>query len=1152
MQLFPNALDLPDALLRAHEEGKLVFFCGAGVSYPAKLKGFDWLVDELYRALHTELQGEEACAYKDQDFDIAVAQLEQRVPGGRKRVRQALFEILQPNITAPAALATHRALLKLSRTRAGDVRLVTTNFDRLFLLAGEAGQHEQDVYSAPLLPLPKTDWRGLIHLHGLLPETADDRALDRLVLTSADFGLAYLVEGWASRFITELFRRHTVCFVGYSINDKVMRYMLDAFAAERQRGETLGEAFVFAAYDSDDEASPAERAWRSKNVVPILYPSHNAHAALHGFLQHWADHHAAGAEGRRALLDRYALQHPPADGSDDGCIGRVLWALDEPTGQIAAHFAELDPAPPASWIAPLARHGFSHANGRSFEDWLASDRPLDFGEQARPIFDALSRWALRHCEHPELLLWIGQRSVRNPWFLHDVEHLLQPQRAPRTPSIRTFWSLLLAGRIGTANRIRALTLPLDARLHQHGLDAGLRFSLRQKLQPHIHVKPALPRISDEAAAPDNDDHDPTHGAVDFALVFGDEYLQTAVELRDELPALEQHLPELLPDFDALLVDALALMDATGLAGSGWDRSEWHQPSISTHAQNFGYRPWTVLIELTRDAWCALIDRDPVAAKRWPSIWLARPYPVFKRLALYAIASEPKLFGTDVAVDALLDNGAHCLWHPALKRETLRLLHALGSLLSRRCAARKRLEDTIIIGARATSGTPTDDEWNERCTLHRLIKLASGGKPLGPLAARTLKAMEQRHPDLCQEADERDEFCLWLYDGDKAWDRQPTPEGPAALAQWLRDNPQCRGLQMDDFAARCNKTPQVVAAALQILANENDWSATERWQTALQTWAAEDHAAWSWKSIAPLLHNASPAFIDATAHALAWWLRYIPAALDQPDERFFTIYDRIQQARYNTPIPVDDDRLHVASNSTTGLAAQALLDAAMRWSPEGQGVYETCRQRLTELCAASEPSFRAARAIIAERTGWLYRTEPAWTAKQLLPLFNWEKYPDEAPGVWQGFCMAPPYDWALVSALKGSILATTGQLDKLGPMSETFIFWFTFLALEPNGPLSPAELRVATHKLDDPALLWTAQALTRAMRSAGAEAAACWHSRLKPYLRYVWPQHTGRNRPAIAKQMAKICALAGEAKDDAYEELKSWLSHSKQFNNYLNN
>lgn len=51
MQLVRHGPDIPERLLQAHEDGRVVFFCGAGISYPARLPGFSGLVDRLYQAL---------------------------------------------------------------------------------------------------------------------------------------------------------------------------------------------------------------------------------------------------------------------------------------------------------------------------------------------------------------------------------------------------------------------------------------------------------------------------------------------------------------------------------------------------------------------------------------------------------------------------------------------------------------------------------------------------------------------------------------------------------------------------------------------------------------------------------------------------------------------------------------------------------------------------------------------------------------------------------------------------------------------------------------------------------------------------------------------------------------------------------------------
>ena len=59
---------------------------------------------------------------------------------------------------------------------------------------------------------------------------------EEMILTDADFGRAYLVEseGWARRFLVELFRSFTILFVGYSHDDTIMNYLARALPASEK------------------------------------------------------------------------------------------------------------------------------------------------------------------------------------------------------------------------------------------------------------------------------------------------------------------------------------------------------------------------------------------------------------------------------------------------------------------------------------------------------------------------------------------------------------------------------------------------------------------------------------------------------------------------------------------------------------------------------------------------------------------------------------------------------------------------------------------------------------------------------------------------------------------------------------------------------
>ena len=203
--------------------------------------------------------------------------------------------------------------------------------------------------------------RGLRYLHGLLTENPSESDLERLVVSSGDFGLAYLTERWAARFVSELLGNFVVCFVGYSINDPVLRYMMDALAADRLLGESPPEMFAFGSF-SKGKAEEAEREWRAKNVTPILYREHWHHAYLHRTLWAWSKTYRDGAQGKERIVVESAMARPLASTEQDDFVGRMIWALSDPSGLPARRFAELDPVPSLEWLEPLSEGRFRHAD----------------------------------------------------------------------------------------------------------------------------------------------------------------------------------------------------------------------------------------------------------------------------------------------------------------------------------------------------------------------------------------------------------------------------------------------------------------------------------------------------------------------------------------------------------------------------------------------------------------------------------------------------------------------------------------------------------------------------------------------------------------------------------------------------------------------
>ncbi|HWU73494.1 MAG TPA: SIR2 family protein, partial [Sphingomonas sp.] len=289
MRFIADGPELPDELLTARDAGHVLFFCGAGVSQAeAHLPNFPSLAGRVLSSLGSALDSPARRLFSaSQDFEKATGLtgvvatdrifglLEQEFYP--EEVRQAVAKALVPS--HGHGLGAHRTLLDLSRDPAGIVRLITTNFDRLF----EDCDPGLGSFNPPHLPDPRrpADFRGVIHIHGRVDAEYSRACDDEFVLSSADFGRAYLADGWATRYIQTLLRRFKIVFVGYSADDPPVQYLLEALSREEDRPNDL---YAFQSGSIDQAAAQ----WKHKGVQPIAYDSANGHLALWETLRAWA------------------------------------------------------------------------------------------------------------------------------------------------------------------------------------------------------------------------------------------------------------------------------------------------------------------------------------------------------------------------------------------------------------------------------------------------------------------------------------------------------------------------------------------------------------------------------------------------------------------------------------------------------------------------------------------------------------------------------------------------------------------------------------------------------------------------------------------------------------------------------------------------
>jgi hypothetical protein len=1198
MQLVPNGPDIPDVLLQAHEDGRVVFFCGAGISYPAGLPGFKGLVEEIYRLTGTVLSDIEREAFDRQQFDATLDLLERRLPGQRLAVRRALAQALKPKLRRNGATDTHVALLRLGRSREGALRLITTNFDRVFYTAAKRTGQVFQGYPAPMLPIPKNSrWNGLVYLHGLLPGKTDDTALNRLVVTSGDFGLAYLTERWAARFVSELFRNYVVCFVGYSINDPVLRYMMDALAADRMLGEVTPQAWALADCHPGQEHRKSIE-WGAKGVTPILYEvpagTHD-HSALHKTLQTWADTYRDGVLGKERMVVSHAFANPSASTQQDNFVGRMLWALSDKSGLPAKLFADFNPAPPLDWLLEAfsdERFRYTDLSRFCIPSFGNPDAKLRFSLIHRPapyerapamllvsggsaasqwddVMLHLARWLGRHLNDPRLVIWVAQRGGR----LHDhwawlIEHELdrfaslerdgktteldeiraQAPNAIPSASMRTLWRLLLSGRVKSSWRSHNL-FSWKNRLTREGPTATLRLELRELLAPQVALKKPYRWRGDGT---NSDGALQLNRLVDWELVLAADHVRSALrDITDQRWA--SALPLLLLDFQQLLCDALDLMRELGEADDRNDRSRWDLPSIAPHWQNRGFRDWVCLIELLRDAWLALCSQNRPRATRIAQAWFEQPYSAFKRLALFA-ASRDANIAPEQWVDWLLGDSAWWLWSADTGREVFRLLVLQGSQLAG--PTQDRLEVAIL------TGPPREmyrddlelDRWHDlvaRSVWLRLEKLNASGLFLGTNAKARLAELSNAYPQWQLAADERDEFSHWMSgtgdpDFEESRDIDIAPRKRHELVQWLGKPHSDRGPYHENtWGAVCRTRFFHSLAALCDLARDGVWPA-ERWREALQVWSEESLVLRSWRHVAPVIQTMPGTVIQEIAHGVTWWIETASKSMNCHEDVLLNLCRRILALPLEASAGMTrngeaiDLPVNEALNHPVGHVTRALINLWFKRTPNDNDLLPAdIRPLFTELCDVQVDRFRHGRVILGSRLITLFRVDRPWTEQYLLPLFSWNN-PTEAKRVWEGFLWSPRLYQPLLTAFKPHFLVTANHYNDLGEHRQQFAAFLTFVALGPTEGYTEDEFRSAIGALPQDGLEESAQALSQALEGTADQREDYWENRVRPFWQRIWPKSRDLATSRISESLVRLIIAARGKFPAALVAVQGWL------------
>ena len=698
-----GTIPLPIELLQAHEEGRVIFFCGAGVSCRAELPLAHDLLQHINKSLNIKINKpqyiptftptkkiqnsptKKTVSASEPSVEEQYQRLERgasdRCCGNEKACKCVRCQVAKHLRPKPSAeLGSHLAILKLSHpphadpsgdgdgmAKNGFYRLVTTNFDLCFVEAEKRLPKSSRSFIAPLLPQPRPNsLEGVVYLHGRVRAVgSDDRdGGQTLVLTSADYGRAYITERWASRFVSELLRGFTVCFVGYSFDDTVMRYL--RYAASTEVGEDGGfkQAYVFV---PTNEAA----AHDASAIKPIQFENFpRDYAKLHATLELWEKRSSQGRYGRPVIIDELAGSTPDTALPTDE--GRLKWALGaKETAEALARSvstADGDGAGtlPVSWIRVIA----SWHDG---EQGFFAPRLPESARVKNATYPGLAKWFAAQAHFPEAIRWFcesrGPIDTRLREAIESADWFVKHRGGTQTgrDAAARFWHLALGGR----SERDSLSVPASDEPTKSAELSFSGWSWDRRLEPRIHLQ------ADMSHALHKRDH--LADLKSWAVVLADsalaDYFREALRVTglgvERIPKFTFELADRLL---ALIDDAVALWSEIGTEPS--QVSAWLDELDSDSPTLRDANEWLIL-PLLLDHMLQRAATAPAEAKRWIRSALPVKLPVkpswVRDWLLLRAAAVPALVTNGDWINWVSQDGGRRARDPNLRRT----LHRLG-------------------------------------------------------------------------------------------------------------------------------------------------------------------------------------------------------------------------------------------------------------------------------------------------------------------------------------------------------------------------------------------------------------------------------------------------------------------------------------------
>ena len=1180
MRFFADGPYIPDELLEARDKGNVVFLCGAGVSIPAGMPSFLGLaksvVDDLGVPQNAHLRSllsysEDECIPEtarpslDQIFNL----LQREYPAS-----EIDYYIAKRLRTRPqTCVSTHRTVLRLSRGADGKPQIVTTNFDLLFQYANKGLAH----YVPPVLPdlASGQSLNGLVYLHGRINSRIKrGEARQGFVLSSSDFGRAYLAEGWATRFVRELLDRYIVVLLGYSANDPPVEYLLQGLqASERERREPI---FAFVSRSKEFVQS----AWSNRGVIALTYPSPSGdHSALWNTLEAWAERADDPPAWRQRVVELARRGPRNLKRHERGQVASLVKTFDG-----AKMFADADPSPPGEWLCVFDRTvRYGPVDRDSLRRWpdfdplneygLDDDLPRPKGNRAneRPPGDdflaikaadprtdgylrlagmsglehiplpprlfQLALWIVKISREPVALWWAAKYSSLHPFPLIRIEQRIRNSGEEFPRLARSIWNLLIEKFRTTPDEVDLSLYEMDERIKAEGWTNGVLREFERSVTPHLKTESRFGRSLGRPPEKDGEELRLSDIA-DFNVGFP-HILDITSDIPDEvLPAVYR-------------IGRRQLELAVGLLGD-FDQSA--QEKMKFYLRNNtgamrGDNP-NIYIQWFRDLLSRMVETCPELVRvdmvQWPK---EDPY-FFDRLRLY-VWSFDTLFSGDEVGDGLLSLSDKTFWDSSNSQVLLHLFRDRWQGFSDE--KRKLIEDRIIGGREKYEGESDEhyNRWSSIQSARILGWLAIQGCDLSNATKAVLPLLRSAHPDWSPEWDEDADDDSIREGGRVTTDSDASVLLGAPVSQVIslaqENTKSSRDYLVDykPFNGLVQQRPNRAVAALTLAAKRSEYP-KEFWCSLLREWPNEARPRLTCLLGARVARLPAAVVIVLRHDVFPWLEKNSPVLARMGQARALSILDALLDKLFaggadvtnsvilNESVAGDSQgwsrrTMDHAINGAVGYAVQFLFSLLSSQSLErGSGVPLELKSRFERLIAAPGEGSGHAVCLIARQVEWLHSLDPEWARSTIISWFD-PDHPNAEPA-WNGLLYGEGLPGpALFSLLRPHFLEVFGYAsdwkwdDEGHRVLHEFLVCGCLWRKEHEVYLTFEETHRALQLTDDNGRSHSIIFLTDLIETAQAS----WHQFGKPFLDEAWPKETNLQTEDTSLNLARLAGVTGD-------------------------